>query len=134
MNNKKLGTALENKIVKILTEYGFWCRLQYPAPNGSQPFDIMAMKSKYDKRIATFKNFIYCIDAKTLSTKYFSFNRLEENQRLGFESIRNKVECAECFLLIEFEDRLYRINYDLILGLESKGKKGVTLDESYLWG
>lgn len=76
MNNKQLGDEWEKGACDILKERGYWVHFIEPNKAGAQPFDIIAVKN--GKAIA--------IDCKTLaeSKKYFSLDRLEENQKYAF--------------------------------------------------
>lgn len=77
VNNKKLGTEFERKVVKQLSESGYWTHFLTPNETGAQPFDIIAVKN----------GTAYAVECKTLSDKRNVFNveRLEENQIMAFE-------------------------------------------------
>lgn len=76
MNNKRLGTEFEQEICTLLQKHGYWVHFITPDARGAQPFDIIAVKNKR----------AYAIECKTLSMskRYFSIDRLEDNQKLAF--------------------------------------------------
>lgn len=77
MNNKRLGNSFEVDVCKLLANAGYWVHFIVPDARGAQPFDIIAVKDKI----------AYAIECKTLtiSQRYFSINRLEENQKMAFD-------------------------------------------------
>lgn len=80
MTNKKSGTKFENDVCKRLNEGGFWCRLMYPAPDGSQPFDVMAINKR---------GYLYCIECKDCKNDVFELNRIENNQEISLSNLTN---------------------------------------------
>lgn len=77
MNNKQLGTQFERKVCEVLKNRGYWVHFLSPDSRGAQPFDIIAVR--YGVADA--------IECKTLapSKRYFSIDRLEDNQVSAFE-------------------------------------------------
>ena len=77
MNNKKLGTAFEREVCEMLKKEGYWVHFIAPDNRGAQPFDIIAVKD----------GIAAAIECKTLDEKqkYFSIDRIEENQRMAFD-------------------------------------------------
>lgn len=108
MNNKKLGTAFERKMVEQLSSQGYWVHFISPDNRGSQPFDIIAVKN----------GLAVAIDCKTCKDKVFRFGRLEENQIFAFEKW---LACgnANPFIAVEHDDRIIMIDY---IELKEKGK------------
>ena len=79
ISNKKLGTNFENEFAEILNNEGFWAHLVVPSVKGSQPFDVIASKN----------NIAYAFDCKTTSNHRFSYDRLEDNQRMAYKKWRS---------------------------------------------
>ena len=75
MNNKKIGTEFENEFVDMLAKAGYWVHVISPDRTGSQPFDIIAVKSGK----------AYAFDCKTCESDRFNISRLEDNQIMAFE-------------------------------------------------
>lgn len=79
-NNKTIGSEFEKDFCDYLSKMGFWVHFLNPAPNGSQPFDIIAIS----------RDTVLCIDCKTLEGDRFPFNRIEDNQESAFSMLNNK--------------------------------------------
>lgn len=77
MSNKKSGNKFENVLAELYSQEGYWVHLVEPGKDGSQPCDLIAVKS--DSALL--------IDAKVLdnTTGTFPFARIEENQRLAYK-------------------------------------------------
>jgi len=108
MNNKKLGTAFEKRMVDYLSQRGYWVHFISPDNRGSQPFDIIAVKD----------GLALALDCKTCKDKIFRISRLEENQIMAFEKW---LTCgnANPFIAVEHDDRIIMIDY---CELKQKGK------------
>lgn len=115
MNNKKIGNDFEREFVKLLTEKGFWVHFIEPKPNGSQPFDVIAVKN----------NDAYVFDCKTCVSKWFSIDRLQDNQVMSFEkwlSVGNTMP----YIAIKYKDTILLLPYDR---LKEEGK--INLDDEF---
>ena len=77
MSNKAIGSEFEKEMAEILAKNGFWVHFIVPDARGAQPFDIIAVKDKK----------AFAIECKTLvfGRRYFSVERLEENQKMAFD-------------------------------------------------
>ena len=113
MNNKKLGTAFEQEMVKILSDNGYWVHFISPDNRGAQPFDIIAVKN----------GIALVADCKTCEDHIFRISRLEENQKMAFEKW---LACGniEPLIFVEYKDGIKVIKYT---DLKRDGK--VDLDE-----
>lgn len=103
MNNKKLGTEFEHKVVKMLSDAGFWVRFMTPDNRGAQPFDIIAVKD----------GVAIVADCKTSKDHIFRISRLEENQKLAFEKWK---ACGnmEPLIIIEYNDEVKFVKYSYL--------------------
>lgn len=75
------------------------------AHTGSQPFDIIAIK----------RDFPELYDCKTLNNKngLFPISRIEENQRLAYQKVRNCINPETIFALaILWNNNLYFVDFD----------------------
>lgn len=116
MNNKKLGSAFEQEVCRILAEREYWVHFITPDKRGAQPFDIIAVKDCE----------AYAIDCKTLADKgYISFFRLETNQILAFE---RWMACGnnEPIIFVKYAGEIYCVGY-----LELKKHERVALSAKY---
>lgn len=106
MNNKRLGTVFEREVVELLSQQGYWLHFITPNESGSQPFDVIASKD----------NEPMVLDCKTSATKWFRFDRLEENQRLAFELWLAK-DNKRAFVYIKYGENIFAIPYLMLKGL-----------------
>lgn len=118
MNNKKLGSLFEQRVLKRLTEGGWWAHFITPNAAGQQPFDIIAVK--HGKALA--------IDCKTCADNVFRLDRLEENQKFAFD---RWLRCGneEPYLIVEHDGGLYCVPYTVL-----KEKRAVPLTNQLKWG
>ncbi len=117
MNNKKLGSEFEKEFCQLLASRGYWVHFISPAPNGGQPFDIIA--AKYGEA--------YAFDCKTSEKTVFSFSRLEENQIYAFEKW---LACGNPMpmLVVKYKNEIHLIPY-----ITLKTQERVKLNESTIY-
>ena len=103
LNNKRRGMAFEREFCKFLADRGYWVHFISPAPNGAQPFDVIAVKN----------GIAYAIDCKTSASDRFSYSRLEQNQVLAFEKW---IKCrnTEPMIAVKYADRIYLVFYRVL--------------------
>lgn len=103
MNNKKIGTAFEKEFCEYLSTKGYWVHFLSPSENGSQPFDVIAVKNGK----------AHALDCKTSSIHRFSISRLEDNQILAFEKWKR---CGnnEPFIAVKYNKVVYLVPYELL--------------------
>lgn len=104
MNNKKLGTDFEREVVEYIRGSGAWVHFLTPDERGAQPFDIIAVRN----------GCAVAVECKTLTEKrrYFTIDRLEENQIMAFEkwmSCGNQsplifIKYGDCIKVITYEE------------------------------
>lgn len=87
MNNKRLGMAFEKEMAQRLADAGFWVHFLQPAPDGSQPFDLIFVKN----------GVAMVADCKTCASHIFGIDRLEDNQIMAFEKW---IKCGNLMPLI----------------------------------
>ena len=100
MNNKRLGTAFEREFCELLASKGWWAHFITPAPDGGQPFDIIACKA----------GVCMAVDCKTSAVHIFPYERLEENQIMAFEKW---LACGnnEPFVAVKYRNNIYLLEY-----------------------
>jgi Holliday junction resolvase len=113
MNNKKIGSDFEKEMCRILSDLGYWVHFISPDARGAQPFDIIA--AKHGRTVV--------IDCKTCVSKFFSKNRLEDNQIYAFEKWK---QCGneEPIIAVKHDGKIYLIRYQ-----EIKKKPRINLEE-----
>lgn len=115
-NNKEIGTEFEQDFCEYLSKLGFWVHFLNPAPNGSQPFDIIAIS----------KDTVFCIDCKTLDGDRFPFSRIEDNQESAFNMLNNKGIWTTYFCIkISNTEVIMAPSYELIK-LSHSGLKSIS--------
>ena len=100
MNNKKIGTQFEREFCDLLASRGYWVHFISPAPNGAQPFDVIAVKNGK----------AWCYDCKTNAKRVFGMDRLEDNQIMAFEKW---MRCGNTIprIAVKYDNRIYIVNY-----------------------
>lgn len=119
ISNKKIGSKFEKDFANFLSKKGYWVHfIEGASHTGAQPCDIIAIK----------KDFTELYDCKTLNNKsgLFPISRIEENQRLAYERIRECGNPETIFsLAILWNNNLYYIDFDDI----DFNKKSIDLKE-----
>ena len=119
MNNKVLGSNFEKDFANFLASKNYWVHfIEGASHTGSQPCDIIAIK----------RDFPELYDCKTLNNKngLFPISRIEENQRLAYERVRECRNPETIFsLAILWNNNLYYIDFDDI----DFNKKSIDLKE-----
>lgn len=100
MNNKLIGTQFEREFCNLLASSGWWVHFITPAPNGGQPFDVIAVKSGE----------AMAIDCKTSTSHIFPISRLEDNQIMAFEKwIRTGN--GDPKIAVKYNENIYLLSY-----------------------
>lgn len=119
ISNKKIGSKFEKDFANFLASKNYWVHfIEGAAHIGSQPCDIIAIK----------RDFPELYDCKTLNNKsgLFPISRIEENQRLAYERIRECRNPETIFsLAILWNNNLYYVDFDDI----DFNKKSIDLKE-----
>ena len=121
----EVGNTSEKKLTQIFKDNGFWAHRLAKADNGSQPFDIIAVK----------KNIIWMVDSKHTREENasFPFSDIQPNQIVAMDyAIRfADVNSGRVGFVIFFErDALSPrfLPYSLYCQMTNIGKKSVTYD------
>ena len=103
ISNKRIGTEFEKEFCAFLASRGYWVHFISPAPNGGQPFDIIAVKGGR----------AWCYDCKTSKKRVFGIERLEENQKMAFE---RWMKCGNTVprIAVKYENKVYIVNYKVL--------------------
>ena len=117
-DNRTNGGKFEQEMSHILAEAGFWSHVMQQNKSG-QPADIVAVKGKFHT----------LIDCKVISdTKGFSFDRIEDNQKMAMRTFQRK--CGElCYFAFKLpDDSIWMVSLERLETLRNRGKKRI-LDE-----
>lgn len=106
MNNKQLGTKFEQDMCDILAKHGYWVHFITPDARGAQPFDIIAVKDSVP----------YAIECKTLtySRRYFTIDRLEDNQILAFNRWMRCGNTSPIIIAVRQANSIVTFTYDIL--------------------
>lgn len=118
-SNKKIGTGFEEYMCKELARQGWWAHFLAPSRGGAQPFDILAIRGSS----------VLAIDCKTCKSRWFSYSRIEDNQRLSFDTLMKKADKRKikCGFMVLHEDRIVFIPYERVLEDEKHGRRSYDL-------
>lgn len=120
MNNKTRGAEFEERWCNILSKWGYWAAFIPPKKDGSQPFDVIAIRHGTP----------FAYDCKTLKGNRFPLERIEENQKSSFRKLwKHGVSTLNVLIVIENENGIYQIPYVLLSELIEKGQKSINLSD-----
>lgn len=122
------GSEFEKAVEKLLKDNGWWVHRFAKAKDGSQPFDILAMK---DNRLCAY-------DCKVLNgnAERFPFSRVEDNQFLSFAMLESRVRmegAGEVGFLIYSKGRIYFLGSYVMKMMDNLGVKSARLERLYEW-
>lgn len=128
-NNQERGRDLEKRFMSYLYKQGFWVHFMHPAPDGSQPFDIIAIRSVKENVWGSVQ--VCAFDCKTLEGDRFPFDRVEDNQKTAFQ-VLNKRGVHNTYFVVEIGlNRVILIPSQYIEELIQKGEKSLKIEEEY---
>lgn len=111
-DNRTNGGKFEQELSNLLAEHGFWSHVLQQNKSG-QPADIIAVIGHYHT----------LIDCKIISDgKGFSFDRIEENQKLAMTMFHRK--CSEpCYFALKLPDNtIWMISMERLETQRNRGK------------
>lgn len=124
------GPEFQKKFCEWLRERGYWA-LDIPrSKSGSQPFDVIAMKSRTLK-----SNMSIACDCKVISGKQMRFplERVEVNQWLAFDAISRKTKAFACIAVFHAKsEQLYIIPYYELKVAKDAERPSILLLDKYL--
>lgn len=124
MNNKKLGSDFERRMCEILRSRGWWVHFITSKVDGSQPFDIVAVRN----------GIALAADCKTSASATFGIDRLEDNQIMAFDLWLNRGNTApKIFVLYRGTIRI--VDY-LVLNHWRRVnlKDQPVIEKTFIWG
>lgn len=121
ISNKKIGMQFEKYMCEELSRRGWWAHFLTPSAGGSQPFDIIAIRGSH----------VMAIDCKTCKSRWFSYSRIETNQRMAFDTLRAKSDNrkVKCGFIVLHNENIVFIPYDKIIEDEKRGKYSYDLEK-----
>ena len=126
MSNKKNGSKFEKDLCQKLFDNGIWARLEYPAEDGSQPFDVKAF----------YRQVPYIFECKDCKNGYFDLNSVEDNQLLALDLLSNNILDCNIMFAFQFNERwLFVEASEIIYQVKYGKKKKLKEDEiASMWG
>ena len=118
-NSKKIGSDFENRVCNYLSKQGFWTHFLSPAPDGSQPFDIVALS----------KEGALAIDCKALERNRFPLSRVEDNQETAFGLLHSLGFYDTYFVIQTGENEAVVANAHYIISEKNKGVKSISVED-----
>ena len=125
-NNQKIGKTFEQEWMEHLYSLGMWVHFMHPSPDGSQPFDVIALNNTYGDPI------VYAYDCKTLSGKRFPLSRVEDNQAMAYKSL-NEHGVHNTYFVIKTETAIHLIPSQEVLCYKEAGEKSIPLEDRYVY-
>lgn len=117
-DNRSTGNRFEQELSHMLADAGFWVHVMQQNKAG-QPADIIAVKGVYHT----------LIDCKVCDKGFFSFDRIEENQKMAMRMFQRKCENLCYFALKMADGSMWMISLERIETLKGRGKKRLTMDD-----
>ena len=114
-DNRSVGGRFEQELSHILADNGFWVHVFQQNKSG-QPADIIAIKGRFHTMI----------DCKVCENGYFTFDRIEDNQRMAMKTFFRKCGELSYFALKLPDESLWMISLERCETLKNRGKKKLT--------
>ena len=117
-DNRTTGGRFEQELSHVLAENGFWCHVLQQNKAG-QPADIIAIRGKFHT----------LIDCKVCEQGYFSFDRIEDNQRSAMKRFFNR--CGElCYFALKLPDGGVRlVSLERCETIRNRGKSRISAED-----
>lgn len=116
-NNKQIGSEFEQKFCMYFFRKGYWAHFLNPAPDGSQPFDVILIKDGH----------AIAIDCKTVEGKRFPLDRIEPNQESAFRLMENCGNTDNYFALKISEEEVILVPAEFLI-FEKLNKKSIEIE------
>lgn len=113
-DNRSTGGRFEQELSHILADNGFWVHV-FQQNKAGQPADIIAIKG----------NFHTLIDCKVCDGGFFSFDRIEDNQKLAMKRFTNRTN-ELCYFALKLPDESIRmVCLSRIETIKNRGNKRI---------
>lgn len=115
------GAEFENAFVRWLWQRGYWAKALPRDRTGAQPFDVIAIRG----------TLVIAADCKVCEQPRFELRRIEDNQRLAFEVIRQRVDVSKVGFVCYYHGGLYFIPFS---DTETADGASIRLEHKYFIG
>ena len=117
-DNRTTGGRFEQELSHILAENGFWVHVMQQNKAG-QPADLIAVRGRFHT----------LIDCKVCENGFFSFDRIEENQKMAMKRFFNRAG-ELCYFALKLPDGEIRmVSLERCETIRNRGKKRIAADE-----
>lgn len=117
-DNRTTGGKFEQELSHILAENGFWCHVMQQNKAG-QPADIIAIRGRFHT----------LIDCKVCEQGYFSFDRIEDNQRSAMRMFFNKGGELSYFALKLPDGSIRMVSLERAETIRNRGKNRISAED-----
>lgn len=117
-DNRSTGGLFEQELSHILADNGFWVHVMQQNKSG-QPADIIAVKERFHT----------LIDCKVCDQGFFSFDRIEENQKYAMKRFFSRAGELCYFALKLPDDSIRMVSLSLIEILQSRSRKRISAED-----
>lgn len=114
-DNRTTGGRFEQELSQVLAEHGFWVHVMQQNKAG-QPADIIAVKGKFHT----------LIDCKVCDGGFFSFDRIEDNQRSAMKLFFRRGGELSYFALKLPDGSVRMVSLERCETLKGRGKKRIS--------
>lgn len=115
----------EVRVANFLSRANSFVSLFKKGVDGNQPFDLIAIDS----------NSVMCLDVKLCDKDYFTFNRVEENQKNSFQFLSSLGNPnVHLGFAIVYEEIAYYLPYNEYVDSLEQGKKSLKTKDMIYWG
>ena len=117
-DNRTTGGKFEQELSHILAERGFWVHVMQQNKAG-QPADIIAVKGKFHT----------LIDCKVCDGGFFSFDRIEDNQRSAMKTFFRKGGELSYFALKLPDESIRMVSLEPADTIKNRGKNRISAED-----
>ena len=111
-DNRTVGGKFEQELSHILADNGFWVHV-FQQNKAGQPADLIAVKGKFHT----------LIDCKVCENGFFSFDRIEDNQKLAMKKFTNRAY-ELCYFALKLSDGSIRmVSLSRLETIRNRGNK-----------
>ena len=117
-DNRTTGGRFEQELSHILADNGFWVHVMQQNKAG-QPADIIAVRGRFHT----------LIDCKVCDNGFFSFERIEENQRSAMKMFFRKAGELSYFALKLPDGSIRMVSLERCDTLKNRGKRRISAED-----
>ena len=117
-DNRSTGGRFEQEMSHILAENGFWVHVMQQNKAG-QPADLIAVRGKFHT----------LIDCKVCEGGFFSFDRIEDNQRSAMRTFFRKAGELSYFALKLPDGQIRLVSLEQAETIKNRGKNRISEED-----